>query len=125
LNRQTQLFMTSADELEFSRELRNSVPQIRFIDDNVWDSPEPRLRESIAACKTHFAFIWNPSVIQQLPIVRRAGSGYEGPNSGPVIGVDDADEPMLEFAKLAWHVLGKVASPSLVTLGGGEPAGEY
>jgi hypothetical protein len=135
--------MTSADELAFSRELRNAVPQIRFIDDNVWDSPQPTLAESIAACKTHFAFIWNPSLIRQLPVVRRGDGRYEGPNSGPVIqyvrslkvdgllrsgriaaGFDDVDESMLDFANVVWQVLGKVANPRLVTLDG-EPVPEY
>ncbi len=135
--------MTSADELEFSKELRKAVPQIRFIDDNVWDSPQPSVAETIAACKTHFAFIWNPFVMQELPSVRRGDGRYEGPNAGPVIqyvrslksdgllrsgsiaaGVDDADDNMLRFANLVWRVLRKVASPSLVTFDGA-PAPEY
>jgi|ERR1700694_21015 len=108
-----------------------------------WDSPQPVIVESIDACNTHFALIWNPSVILELPTVRRSDGRYEGPNSGPVIqyvrtlkadgllrsgriaaGVSDADDHMLKFANLVWQVLGKVAGPGLITLEG-EPAAEY
>jgi hypothetical protein len=143
LKRQTQLFFTKGDELAFSKELKDAEPRVRFIDDNVWNSAKPQIAESIAACRSHFAFIWNPVLVEELPVVRRRDGLYEGPNSGPVIqyvrsleeegmlrsgrlasGVDEANKRMLGFVELVWCVLAKVARPGVATLDG-ETADEY
>src|SRR5437870_1184727 len=79
MKRQTQFFMTESDQDEFSASLLQRSPRIRFIDDNIWPQPLPKVARSVSECQSRYVFIWDPIVVAELPTIRRPDGSYQGP----------------------------------------------
>ncbi len=79
--------MTKKDEQEFSLKLRESFPDIYFIDFHPWDSPFPPMKNSIALCYdklNSIVVISDESIVSQAEYIENdvkpfpTGSGYMG-----------------------------------------------
>ncbi len=140
MEKQTQILMLPGDEADFSKKLLQLRPGIRFIDDNVWDGPTPRLVESIDRCQTNFCFLWDP-VTGKLPVAQREDGRFEGPGAGMVVqcvrcrlvgnmllsgrlaaGFSDTTGEMAKFVRDVWKALRSVvgARPSVINIQTGE-----
>lgn len=138
--KQTQILMLPADEADFSKLLLKARPSLKFIDDNVWDSPDPALVDSIDQCKSNFCFLWD-SDIAKLPIGQRKDGRFEGPIAGVVVqfvrslfsentlrsgrvavSFSDNSSQMGDFARDVWKALRQVTGkrPSVVDAHTGE-----
>ncbi|EPQ5230265.1 hypothetical protein LN149_003407 [Providencia stuartii] len=82
-----EIFMTKKDEQEFSLKLRESFPDIYFIDFHPWDSPFPPMKNSIALCYdklNSIVVISDESIVSQAEYIENdvkpfpTGSGYMG-----------------------------------------------
>lgn len=129
-------FMTSNDEEQLSHRLVTAIPSLRFLDDCIWDVSAPIERRTIVECKSNHVYLWDPTVVPRLPIVRRNDGKWEGPASGPVIqlerctfrdsphvmssgrlahGLDDQDpnlEALDKFSQTIWRITKKMACKS-------------
>jgi hypothetical protein len=54
--KQIQTFLTSVDEMEFTRLLRKLRPNLTFIDGGRREKPTPPVQDSIQDCTNHFVF---------------------------------------------------------------------
>jgi hypothetical protein len=52
-----EIFMTTEDEREFSRQLLQYLPEMVFIDLDFWTSPKPVVHSSIADCSSQFGHV--------------------------------------------------------------------
>lgn len=124
--RQVQLLLTPDDEDRLVREIRSKYPEVKFLSNVHWESPDrPPLRESVAACGD-VATIWNPVIHPTLPVDVRSDGRIFGPSVGPVVqwvrslekvpGVLDAgrwaagvdrsrDAEMASFIGSIWRIL--------------------
>jgi hypothetical protein len=84
VKKQLQTFLLPEDEKALSDALRAMRPSIRFVDDSVWPSESPPVRESIAECSSPWAFIWDTAIFPQLPSRERPDGRFDGPSSGVV-----------------------------------------
>ena len=135
--------MTVSDEEEFSASLLQRSLRIRFVDDNIWPQPAPRVARSISECQSRYVFIWDPMVVAELPIIRRLDGNYQGPQSGAVIefsrssingdemlsgriavGFDEANTHMKEFVSTVWEVFIRSTETNLTNVAG-EPVPNY
>lgn len=82
---QTQVFMTVLDELILSEQLKESFPAISFIDDNIWPTTTPILKDSISDCVTQYCFLWDKQIVPKLPVIQLKNGQFQGPTVGPVI----------------------------------------
>jgi hypothetical protein len=85
LKKQVQLFLVSDDEREISVALRAIRPSVRFVDDNVWDEATPTLAPSIDACRSRLVYLWDQSIVPELPAMKRKDGRFEGPVAGVVV----------------------------------------
>jgi hypothetical protein len=131
-SRCTDIFFTEKDESDFSFLLRSQYPKVTFIDNCIWPSAEPPLRQSISDCQSPFAFVWNRAIVPSVvfassPHFKRSDGTYTGPASGVVIqivrcDIEDStllrsgrmaasadDRPMIEFIKGTWQLLSAFA----------------
>jgi hypothetical protein len=83
--KQIQTFLTSVDEMEFTRLLRKLRPNLTFIDGGRWEKPTPPVQDSIQDCTNHFVFLWDREIIAELPCFARNDGKYDGPRNGVVI----------------------------------------
>ncbi len=79
--------MNEQDEREFTNLLITTLPNIAFLDDNVWPTAEPILRSSLSECTSPYgtAYIWNRDLFPTIPIGPRPGGGFQGPARHSVI----------------------------------------
>jgi hypothetical protein len=123
----TLIALLPADERALSEALKRRVPDIRFVDDSSWPSPEPPCKESIEDCASRFVFLWSPSVVPYLPAIQEPRSGrYVGPQSGVVVqlirstlsepyltagqvSVGWEDPNMGHFVRAVWRAIDDVA----------------
>ena len=63
--RRISYFLDGSDEARLSAVLLNNFPALRFVDDNVWPSPEPPIRKTIEECTARYAFIWNSELFPE------------------------------------------------------------
>ena len=139
--RQFQLFMTRGDEEDFFSALRFRRPQVAVIDGQVWPTPEPPVRSTMADCSSFQAYIWDRAAVRHLPNEPRLGGGFQGPTTGGVVqwlrcrqkdgslhsgslAVGAFNPAVIAFVVEVWKVLRKFTTSDLVTLGG-DPAPEY
>lgn len=87
MKKQTQLFLLAEDERDISLELRYVRPGIVFLDDNVWDGPNPTSVSSLDDCVSPFAYLWDTQLVPELPCLHRKDGKLEGPIAGLVIQV--------------------------------------
>jgi hypothetical protein len=85
--KQTQVFLLPADEADFSLALRARRNSVRFVDDNVWPTAAPVVRDSVSSCVTGFAFLWDSTLVPTLPTRTRSDGTHEGPTVGLVVQV--------------------------------------
>jgi hypothetical protein len=83
--RRLEVLLSPADEAALSVYLVQTYPHLTFVDDNVWDSPAPRVRSAIPACESGFVFLWNQSLAPTLPTRLRPDGRFDGPIVGPVV----------------------------------------
>lgn len=85
MKKQMQLFLVPGDEFEISATLKKVRPSIVFVNDNVWDGPQPATAESIVDCSSRLVYLWDSSICQTLPVFQRKDGRLEGPVSGVVV----------------------------------------
>jgi hypothetical protein len=124
VKKRLQVFFSPADEAALSRELVAAFPHLAFVDDNIWESPDPPVRVSISQCRANFVFLWNRAVVPVLPSRSRADGRVDGPTVGPVVqfvrsrvtgdlllsgslAASSSDPEMLGFVADLWRVLGR------------------
>src|SRR5437867_5163624 len=139
MTKQLLIFMTHQDEATFSEILRSNFPGIVFLDGNVWPHPEPAIARSIDQCKSDYGdvYLWNKDLFPAIPIGPRAGGGFQGPGSGPVLqflrsipeenilrsgrialGISDENlTPEVDaYFKAVWRIVKKHATSALVSV---------
>jgi hypothetical protein len=98
--------MTPAGEAELSARLRAEIPDLRFIDGQVWPTSDPPLAHGIEGCSSGLAYLWSPSAVPNLPTVRSADGRTRGPASGVVIqcerGSFDGDDLLSGGLSVGW-----------------------
>jgi hypothetical protein len=135
--KRTEVLLLPSDEALIEDALRETYPQVCFIDQNAWENVEvPPVRRSIRDCGWNAA-IWNPGVAPVVRGTERPNGVVDGPQVGPVIqwlrnrrrderleagswaaSVDSGRDPEMEdFAKGAWRILQKHTSNRLVSGG--------
>lgn len=85
MKKQIQLFLLHADEEEVSKAIKAIRSNVVFVDDNVWNNPQPVTTNSIGACSSNFVYLWDPGVCYPYPTISRKDGRFEGPTSGVVI----------------------------------------
>lgn len=85
--KQIQLFLSVEDEAAFSKAVKNVRPQMVVVDDSRWCKPVPPVVESIAACSSAFAFLWDQGIVERLPFLARDDGKFDGPQAGLVLAV--------------------------------------
>jgi hypothetical protein len=125
VKRQLQLLLTTMDQAQLSHFLREQVPGLRFLDDNVWAS-RPVTRSGIEACSTGRVYLYNQP-LDSLPTITRPNGELEGPTAGCVIqllrpvqrehvlfsgriavGHLDTDTAMRDFVQSVWKCVRRV-----------------
>ena len=141
LKRQVQLFLTPQDEDALLTAVRSAVRAVELVDGQRWTTADPPVKTSVSSCQSSDVYLWNRSIVPQLPYVRRPGGGFQGPTSGVVIqwlrcrtsdstllsgrlAIGTSDPQVMRFADLVWKVLRGFAKTDLVTLAG-DPAPEF
>ncbi|MEI8045219.1 MAG: hypothetical protein WCL11_27655 [Verrucomicrobiota bacterium] len=119
MKKQLQLFLSREDESAFTALLKESVPRVVFLNDNVWPGA-PDTRESIEECTSGRVYLFEGPP-ELLPTARRRTGELEGPTSGCVVqvlrpllkegvllsgrvavGFDDGNYTMKLFASRVW-----------------------
>jgi hypothetical protein len=85
MKKQVQLFLSLEDEIRWSRILKMSISNIKFLNDNVWTGP-PDERQGIENCLSGRVYLFDGELESLPTIVRRTGE-IEGPISGCVVQV--------------------------------------
>ena len=136
MKKQLQLFLLSSDEAALTKLLLEQRPGLQFLDDNVWSSHAPAVATSIDRCSSPFVYLWDRSIVDPLPTMRRQDGQLVGPASGVVIqlirsrfsgdsllsgriavgiGTDDSerDSKMTSLAKETWKIVKSFTSNHL------------
>lgn len=122
MKKQKLLFLIPEDESQFSRELKACIPNILFLNDNVWNN-RPDCRGGIEQCDSGRAYLYGGD-LSELPTIRRNVGDIQGPASGCVIqfirskvvdeelvsgeigvGFNASDTHMKEFVSQVWKCL--------------------
>lgn len=83
------LFMTPADEREYSAQLRTRFPQLAFIDGALWQALPPPVTHDIADGSSMIVLLLNQAIVSFEEYTGRftkphpSGSGYMGGQVGP------------------------------------------
>lgn len=83
---QVQFFLDGSDEQFISTEMVLMYPDLIFIDGSVWES-SPVVKPSISDCESGLVYIWDRSIVSEVPSVVAPGGMRRGPQVGPVIQV--------------------------------------
>jgi hypothetical protein len=127
-----EVLFTAQDERAFSALLKRDFPEVTFIDDDVWPTPEPPMVSSIEQCRTHYCFIWNRAIYASQrsdqpcphggfygPVVATIQFLRSRPNENTLragrmaAGMHDEypkAKEMVEFIKRVWKIAKKFAS---------------
>lgn len=125
MQKQLQVFLMASDESRLSRLLKEDVPRIHFINDNVWPDTVD-CRDGIESCDSGRVYLYQGD-IQRLPTKRRKNGELEGPAAGCVVqvlrprrrdgmllsgriaaGFDETDATMRRFVKAVWKCVREV-----------------
>jgi hypothetical protein len=87
MKEQVQLFLSVEDEIALSEALRQLRPQMHFLDGNRWPTAKPVTASSIDKCATNYAYLWDSSIVKDLPYLLREDGQCEGPQSGCVLEI--------------------------------------
>ncbi len=132
MKRQLQLFLSVEDEKALSVVLKETIPAIVILNDNVWPVTPDR-REGIEECSSGRAYLFG-GPIDSLPIFRRKNGELEGPISGCVVqilrsilkddvlfsgrvavGFYDEDNAMKTFVSKVWRCVKKLGAVGVLT----------
>lgn len=82
---QLQFFLNDEDENKLSEMIKTEFKDSVFVDGSTWDSALPNIKGSLLECDERIVYIWDRSIISELPCVQLADGRYRGPQVGPVI----------------------------------------
>jgi hypothetical protein len=71
-------FLTKKDERDLSACLCALFPSLVFVDAQVWGSPQPTIKESIADCSSVGAYLWWRDLTPSLPFRQEASNRFRG-----------------------------------------------
>ena len=84
-----QIFFSASDEAHVSQELLSVLPNLKFIDGQRWPSSDPPLKGSIDQCTSFTCYLWDASVVHELPSLPLKqpyeDKLFQGPTSGLVM----------------------------------------
>lgn len=129
--KQLQLFLSLDDEIHWSTLLKEAIPTIKFLNDNVWlGSPDER--SDIESCQSGRVYLFDGELRNMPTIIRKTGE-VEGPVSGCVVqvlrpaimertllsgrvavGFDDRNMRMKEFVTRIWKTLKDIGKTGVV-----------
>ena len=117
-------FFCERDEMTFGTLLKESIPDIQFIDGSLWENDFPTVRRSIPECREKIIFLWSRTACPTLPFKTLNDGKVRGPTSGVVvqfmrcvqrkstllsgdigIGYERRDKAIAGFVKSVWDVI--------------------
>ena len=125
--KQIQIFFDTNDEAALSQLIKDTFPDIHFLDSNLWPD-ELATGESIEKCKNHDVYLYRGE-LSQLPTGRRKNGWIEGPNAGCVVqvlrsrekdgtlfsgriavGYNENDQKMKELVAAVWRFAKQIST---------------
>ena len=124
VKRYSPLFFNSADEELFTKRLRVLIPDVVYIDGQLWQSPQPPVQNTLSECQSPLVYIWSPTACSRLPVTPLPNGRFRGPSSGLVvqlcrcsivdgvlisgdigIAYDKNDSRIVEFVDRVWNTV--------------------
>lgn len=128
------VFFTQNDEAAFSEALKSEVADAIFIDDQLWPTPDPPLRDGVNGCTSQYCYMGPKSLLPTVTPTRTINGTYRGPYGGIVVqfwrgringnilaggnigaGYDAEDRVMADFVASTWKATRKCSTKSSVT----------